>query len=459
MIVFFLVLRAVEGDANIWAGRVFYVWTAVFNLFVPSVFWAFMTDIFTRDQAKRLFGIISAGGTLGALTGSLLTATLAEHIQPMFLLLFSVALLELSVVAVRRLSKLSERLRAVQSAPTQEQIIGGSVLAGIRNATSSPYLLGISLYMLLFTTLSTVLYFQLAGIVDRSLADRAARTAFFARVDLLTNGLALVLQLFAFGNLVRVLGLTVTLGVLPAISVAGFAILGTVPAVAVVVVFQAVRRAGEFAIARPAREVLFIVLPREDRYKAKNFIDTVVYRLGDQVGAWSQVPLGRRGPRRGGNRVGRRAAVARVARERPVAGPQAGNAGGPRCSRTRRRVFRPGGRSCPNKLGGYVPSSCSSLRAGRAARGRPRRRAGYLSSDRRRHRRRQPRRARQHHADDDHHHPPADRGPARAHHRRRAAAGRRPWTCVRAASSACRPISRCAAPTSARCSCSWTACG
>ena len=199
----------------------FYVWTAVFNLFVPSVFWAFMTDIFTRDQGKRLFGIISAGGTLGALTGSLLTATLAEHIQPMFLLFFSVALLELSVVAVRRLSKLSERLRAVRSAPTQEQIIGGSVLAGIRNATSSPYLLGISLYMLLFTTLSTVLYFQLAGIVDRSLADRAARTAFFARVDLLTNGLALVLQLFAFGNLVRVLGLTMTLGVLPAISVGG----------------------------------------------------------------------------------------------------------------------------------------------------------------------------------------------------------------------------------------------
>jgi AAA family ATP:ADP antiporter len=295
LIVFFLVLRAADGEANIWAGRVFYVWAAVFNLFVPSVFWAFMTDIFTRDQAKRLFGIISAGGTLGALTGSLLTATLAEHIPPVFLLFFSVALLELSVLAVRRLSQLSERLRAAQSAPTQEQIIGGSVLAGVRNATSSPYLLGISLYMLLFTTLSTVLYFQLAGIVDRSLADRAARTAFFARVDLLTNGLALVLQLFAFGNLVRLLGLTVTLGVLPAVSAAGFALLGAIPAVAVVVVFQAVRRACEFAIARPAREVLFIVLPREDRYKAKHFIDTVVYRLGDQVGAWSQVLLGAAG--------------------------------------------------------------------------------------------------------------------------------------------------------------------
>ena len=193
------------------------------------------------------------------------------------------------MLAVRRLSTLSERLRARQSTPTQEQIIGGGVFAGIRNATSSPYLLGISLYLLLFTTLSTVLFFQLAGIADRTFADRAARTAFFARVDLLTNGLTLVLQLFAFGNLVRVFGLTLTLGVLPAISMAGFALLGTFPAVAVVVVFQAVRRACEFAIARPAREVLFIVLPREDRYKAKNFIDTVVYRLGDQVGAWSQV--------------------------------------------------------------------------------------------------------------------------------------------------------------------------
>lgn len=295
LIVFFVLLRASSGAENIWLGRVFYVWTAVFNLFVPSVFWAFMTDIFTRDQAKRLFGIISAAGTLGAMTGSILTATLAAHIPPIYLLFFSAALIELSVVAVRRLARLTERLREVRAAASNEQIIGGSVVAGIRNALQSPYLLGISFYMLMFTILSTVLYFQQAGIVDRTFSDRAARTVFFARVDLLTNALAFVLQLLAFGNLVKFIGITLTLAVLPAVSAAGFALLGVYPTVAAVVVFQAVRRAGNFAVARPTREVLFTVLPREDRYKTKNFIDTFVYRLGDQMGAWSQAALGAAG--------------------------------------------------------------------------------------------------------------------------------------------------------------------
>jgi AAA family ATP:ADP antiporter len=176
-----------------------------------------------------------------------------------------------------------------------EQPFGGTLWAGIVHTLRSPYLLGISGYMLLFTILSTVLYFQQAGIVDRTFSDRAARTVFFARVDLLTNALAFVLQLFAFGNLVKFIGLTLTLAVLPAVSAAGFALLGVYPTVAAVVVFQAVRRAGNFAVARPTREVLFTVLPREDRYKTKNFIDTFVYRLGDQIGAWSQAALGAAG--------------------------------------------------------------------------------------------------------------------------------------------------------------------
>ena len=295
LIMFFFVLNGSSGAENIWLGRVFYVWTAVFNLFVPSVFWAFMTDIFTREQAKRLFGIISAAGTLGAMTGSILTATLAEHIPPIYLLFCSAALIELAVLAVRRLSKITERLREVGAKASNEQIIGGSVIAGIKNAVQSPYLLGISFYMLMFTILSTVLYFQQAGIVDRTFSDRGARTVFFARVDLLTNALAFVLQIFAFGNLVKFIGVTLTLAVLPAVSAAGFGLLGIYPTVAAVVVFQAVRRAGNFAVARPTREVLFTVLPREDRYKTKNFIDTFVYRLGDQIGAWSQAALGAAG--------------------------------------------------------------------------------------------------------------------------------------------------------------------
>jgi AAA family ATP:ADP antiporter len=295
LILFFFLLRSATGEENIWLGRVFYVWTAVFNLFVPSVFWAFMTDIFTRDQAKRLFGIISAAGTLGAMTGSMLTATLAQLIPPIFLVFVSAALIELSVVAVRRLARVSERLHEVGGASANEQIIGGSVVAGIRNAVQSPYMLAISAHMLLFTILSTVLYFQQAEIVDRTFADRAARTVFFARVDLLTNALAFVLQLFAFGQLVKIIGVTLTLAVVPVVSAGGFALLGVYPTVAVVVVFQAVRRATNFALARPTREVLFIVLPREDRYKTKNFIDTFVYRLGDQIAAWSLAALGAAG--------------------------------------------------------------------------------------------------------------------------------------------------------------------
>jgi AAA family ATP:ADP antiporter len=291
LIAFFVLLRAATGEENIWLGRAFYVWTTVFNLFVPSVFWAFMTDIFTRDQAKRLFGIISAAGTLGAMTGSMLTASLAAHIPPIYLLLVSAAVIELSVFAVRRLSRLSERLREASGLAPGEEVIGGSVAAGIRNALSSPYLLGISLFMLTFTILSSVLYFQMYGIVDRTFSDRAARTVFFARVDLLTNGLAFVLQLFAFSSLMKFIGLTLTLAVLPAVSAAGFALLGTYPTMAVVVGLQSLRRAGEFAVTRPTREVLFTVLPREDRYKAKNFIDTFVYRLGDQIGAWAHTAL------------------------------------------------------------------------------------------------------------------------------------------------------------------------
>lgn len=291
LVVFFLVLQAADVQQNVWVGRVFYIWTAVFNLFVPSVFWAFMADIFSREQAKRLFGVISAAGTAGALTGSLLTAVLVSFIPPTYLLLLSAALLELAVLSVRRLTVLSARLRESTGAADAEQPIGGGVLAGIGHAFSSPYLIGISVYMLLFTILSTFLYFQQAEIVEASIADRAVRTAYFAKVDLLTNVLSFLLQLFATGSALRVLGIAATLAILPAMSVIGFAVLGLLPVTAVVVWFQAIRRAGNFAIARPTREVLFTVLPREDRYKTKSFIDTFVYRAGDQLGAWSYALL------------------------------------------------------------------------------------------------------------------------------------------------------------------------
>lgn len=292
LLLFFLLLQITSAAQSIWVGRVFYIWSAVFNLFVVSVFWALLVDIFTRAQGKRLFGFISAGGTLGGIAGSALTVSLVKHIGPIYLLLISVVLLEVAVFSVRRLSRLSEALRVKRGLPEQDQIIGGGVLAGITHVVKSPYLLNVGLYMLLFTILSTFLYFQQAEIVDRTFTDRAVRTAFFGRIDLLVNLLTFGVQIFLTGRTLKALGVALTLTIVPALSVAGFFTLGLLPTVGVIVGFQVFRRAGNFAIARPAREILFTVLPREDRYKAKSFMDTFVYRAGDQIGAWSYALMG-----------------------------------------------------------------------------------------------------------------------------------------------------------------------
>jgi AAA family ATP:ADP antiporter len=299
-------------EHGVWIGRVFYVWTSVFNLFVVSIFWSFMVDLFTTRPAARLFGLIAAGGTAGGIFGSGLTAVLAQKVPPVWLLPGVVIFLEVALYCVRRLGRLEPELRtltagdqdgpggrpAESKAPSGalsrpgEAVIGGSPLAGIRQAFQSPYLLGISVFMLLFTVTATFLYFQQAEMVAAAYQDRAARTAFFARIDLAVNVLTMLIQVFLTGRLVRWLGVTLTLALLPAVSVAGFLWLGLQPTLALMVVMQVVRRAGNFAVAHPARELLYTVLPREQKYKAKAFIDTFVYRAGDQLGAWSYAALG-----------------------------------------------------------------------------------------------------------------------------------------------------------------------
>ena len=292
LLLFGLALHWASAEQNIWIGRLFFIWTSVFNLFVVSVFWALMVDVFNAEQGKRLFGFIAAGATLGGIFGSSLTASLAPHVSTFYLLLISAALLEVAVFCVRRLSRLSDALQQKSTAPKEETIIGGSIFAGLRHALSSSYLINVSLYLLLFATTSTFLYFQQAEIAKQVFADRGARTAFFARVDLWVNILTLGAQLFLTGRMLRWIGVALTLAILPLLSVFGFGALVVTPTIAVLVLYQVVRRAGNFAFARPTREVLFTVVPREDKYKAKSFIDTVVYRLGDQVGAWSYAGLG-----------------------------------------------------------------------------------------------------------------------------------------------------------------------
>jgi len=286
ILVFAALFHWADASQIIWVGRIFFVWVSVFNLFVVSVFWQMNVDVFTPEQGKRLFGVIAAGATVGAIVGSSVTAILARHVPPMLLLIGSAVVLEIAVFSVGRLSRLSAALSRRPGA-SAEAPIGGSVFAGVTRAVGSPYLLNVSVFLLLFAITSTFLYFEQAAIVSRSFRDRGAQTAFFATVDLLVNVLTLGIQLFLTGRIVLLLGLALPLALLPALTIVGFGALALVPTVMAVAVFQVVRRAADYAIARPAREVLYTVVPREDRYKAKSLIDTVVYRTGDQVGAWS----------------------------------------------------------------------------------------------------------------------------------------------------------------------------
>ena len=309
LVVFFLLFHAADAAQGIWIGRVFYIWTSVFNLFVVSVFWSFMTDIYRPSQSRRLFGMVAVGGTVGAILGSTITTVLVGLLGQVNLLLVSALLLETAGRASGVLERHEPPL--VQAAFEEEaaeagagrhdageagrgaagsrpEVIGGGVLEGIRRVLASPYLLGIAALMLLFTVASTFLYFQQAAIVAEAFGDdRVGRTRLFAGVDLAVNVLTLVTQVLLTGRILRWVGVGAALAFLPLLSAVGFGVLGSAPALAVVVAFQVLRRAGNFAIQRPAREVLYTVLPRTDKYKAKNFNDTFVYRTGDQVGAWS----------------------------------------------------------------------------------------------------------------------------------------------------------------------------
>ena len=291
ILLFALALYVATPEQTIWVGRIFFIWTSIFNLFAVSIFWQMIVDIFTSEQGKRLFGFIAAGATLGAISGSLFTVTTVEHMAQGLLMVSAALMLEVAVFCVRRLSGLSEVLASRPRLEQTEQPIGGTMLGGIRDALSSTYLLNVSLFLLLYAVTSTFLYFQQAAVVSHAFENRAAQTAFFASVDLGVNLLTLAVQLFLTGRILKRLGVAPTLSLLPLFSVLGFAAVAAFPTLSSVVGFQLFRRAGNFAIARPTREVLFTVLPREDRYKAKSFIDTVVYRLGDQLGAWSFAAL------------------------------------------------------------------------------------------------------------------------------------------------------------------------
>ena len=281
----FWLIFASAGNQGAAIGAAFFVWVSVFNLFAVSVFWSLMADLFDTSQAKRLYGFIAAGGTAGALAGPSLTALFVTVVGVRGMLLVSAAFLALCIVAIVRLRVWAERTGAAGAA-REDVPLGGSVWAGLRDVVRSPYLLAICLFLFGYTLLSTLLYFQQTALVPAAIADSAERTRLFALVDVAVNVLALLLQLFAFGAMIERLGTTFTLAAMPVVAIVGFATLALFPVLATLVVFGVLRRAGEYAISKPARETLFNVLPAEQKYKAKNVIDTLVHRTGDTVSSW-----------------------------------------------------------------------------------------------------------------------------------------------------------------------------
>jgi AAA family ATP:ADP antiporter len=287
LVIFFFLMRMAPPGKQPWVDGCFFVWVSVFNLFATTVFWSFMTDLFTTEQGKRLFGFIAVGGSLGGILGPIITASLVHHVSTGVLLLICAAMLEVAAQSVRFFPAEFRTQDPHGESAVAEKPIGGGIWEGITHICRSPYLFGLFLFILLYTLTSTWTYFQQAELTKVGFTDRAARTAFFAKLDFSVNTLTLFLQVFLTGRLIKFLGVTVTLLFMPVLSLFGFAAMGIAPVIAMLATFQVARRASTFAFMRPAREVLFIVLRREDKYKAKSFIDTFGYRCGDQLGAWS----------------------------------------------------------------------------------------------------------------------------------------------------------------------------
>lgn len=275
-----------------WIGRAYYIWVSVFNLFVVAVFWSLMADVFTRDQAGRLFGFIAAGISLGGAAGPLLSAQLARPIGTINLLPISAGILLLALASMMLLLHLHRKSQQTQpdsASPSVEtrpdHPLGGSALAAFRDVIASPYLTLIAVFVFLLTWVSTFLYLEQAALVHSTFATRDERTAFFARIDFWVQIGSLTVQTLLFGRLFKWLGFRVMIVSIPIILTLAFAAIARAPEFNVVVAALILRRVGEYGITRPCRDILWTIVPREQKYKAKALIDTFVYRGGDAVSA------------------------------------------------------------------------------------------------------------------------------------------------------------------------------
>jgi ATP:ADP antiporter, AAA family len=270
---------AIQTTSNIVAWGVgLFVGISVLNLFMISVFWSLMADSYDEADARKLYGVIAMGGTAGAIAGPAITAFLAPKIGPLNLLPISAAFLALAAVLTIFVPRRTD-------AP-QQQKIGGNVFAGAIRALRSPMLLRIALIIVCYTTISGILYIEQADIVRKTISDSGERTRFFALLDLTNNIVTVLTQALITSRVLTRLGLRTALAAAPALVGAGLAVLAIFPRLALVAVLQVIHRVGEHGFSRPGREVLFTLVDGEERYKAKNFIDTFVYRGNDALVAW-----------------------------------------------------------------------------------------------------------------------------------------------------------------------------
>ena len=272
-----------------WIAAGFYVWVSTFNMLIISVFWTFMSDIFSRTQAKRLFGFVAAGGTIGGILGPAIATFLATRIGNNNLLLISAAGFAVTAVLVRMLAAEKQKLLAegVEAQPTSlEHRLKGNPLDGFRLLLQSRYLLLLAVFLLLMTWISTIVYFQLGDLITKAFPNREARTQAYGMIDLTVNSFAVLIQLFGTGRIIARFGVNTGLLLNPIIMVVAFLAIAFSPVLLVLCGVQIVRRVAEYAVAKPTREMLFTVVDQESRYKAKNVIDTVVYRFGDFSSAW-----------------------------------------------------------------------------------------------------------------------------------------------------------------------------
>jgi len=284
-IFYFLSQVGIGFDANL-VNKVFYVWVSFFAMFHLSIFWSFMSDIFNKDQAKRLFATIASGASLGALVGPTLPTFFSQSLGGTNLTLIAAILIVLTIPLVGRLDYLKTVALLNIDVEGDKDIfnIGGNPLAGFKSFVANPYLLGIGCFIFLYTMISTFIYFEQTEILRGF--ERAQRTQILGSIDLLVNVLTFGVAFFVTGRFAKRFGVGLTLASMPMLVAVGMIILAFAPLITVLLAMQVVRRAGNYAVTRPAREMLFTEVSKEERYKAKPVIDVVVYRGGDTVTAW-----------------------------------------------------------------------------------------------------------------------------------------------------------------------------